>query len=703
MPGFARIANGVGQAVAAILSGNYAVIISIALVSLFPVYSGYFSLKYDNIAFDLPMHYFMGEQLAKGEMPVWFDTWNMGFPLQSIFCWGIFSSIFMFFAGINSPDASILHFELVFFIALSGLSFYKLLGYFKNLSRDTACFLSCAYMLSGFTLGSSQWMFYLSGMALLPLCIYFLLQLLRQKNLKYALYFPVSYLVFFTNTHVFLSVTGSYLLACIFGFQLWHFSRQKHHDNHFGRLPWLYPVLSLILLVLLCLPPVYYSLQLFPYLNRSTPITIDEVVFQSDYMHPGALVTLFLPHAALRWPLENTEGMMQSVYTGLLTPLLFLLAIKRTYQKPDAANIVIFTSVLFFLFLSFGHYLPLRSMMNYLPGFSYFRHPALFRLFFIGLMLVFIARNLKGTFLECFFEGDTKKLLWIYIPIVLLISIAGIATGAAGMENIWKGSLTEMVKQAEAPLLLVSGGLIQLLLLMLMLWIYHSKPAFLMRILILDLMLNGLFCLPFNTISSHSIGHLVSVLSPVEGNPVQQESPSEVKSFFTEPDGTRWEHHNCCVKKISTDIDIYNPLTGGEINKFLNDSTRKNLLAGQPVIFMGGNDAETNKRIISVTTQQPALIAGRVNENAGGNLVVQQMNFPGWKIYINDKEVPVARSSDMPFVSANVILRPGDRVKAEYRKPFLVFWAVVLNLLIFITLIWGLSGKFYQRLIPFIC
>lgn len=703
VPGPARIANGLVRMMASILSGNYLVIISVAFLCLFPVYSGYFSLKYDNIAFDLPMHYFMGEQIAKGELPVWFHTWNMGFPLQSVFCWGVFSSIFLFFSGLNAPDASILHAELVFFIALAGISFYKLMKYFAPLNRDLACFLACAYMLSGFTFGSSQWMFYLSGMALLPLCIYFLLQLIKEKSLKYVLLFPVSYLVFFTNTHVFLSITGSYILAAIFIFRVWMVYRENRVAGINPQKVWYRTAASILFLVLLCLPPVFYSIELLPFLNRSTPITVDEVVFQSDFMHPGGLITLFLPQAALKWQIENTEGMMQSVYTGLLTPLLYLLAIKRSKPKFDAANKLLAGGALFFLLLSFGHYLPLRELMNYLPGFAYFRHPGLFRLLFIGFMLVFIGRNVSGNLRDSLFSMDAGRMLRVYVPVVLVIILVSIGIGAVGLTGAWKGSVVETIKQADTGSLLFAGGILQLFILGAVFMAYHRRPGLLAPLLIFDLMVNGLFCLPFNTVSSHSINHLVSILSPVAGNPIQTESPSNVKSFFIEPNGTQWEHYNCCEKKISADVDIYNPLTGAGINTFLRDTTRKKTIGGQPVIFLSGVDSGSNKNLFVVQQQEPTLLSARALESAAGTLVVQQMNFPGWKIFKNNLEIPVLDNTKTPFVSADITLSKGDIITAKYRKPSLAIWAWLLNGVVLITLLGGLLYKFVSRLMPFIC
>lgn len=691
-----------GRVIAALLASDYLIIVSVAALCLFPVYSGYFSLKYDNITFDLPIHYFMGEQIVSGDLPIWFNTWNMGFPLQSVFCWGVFSTIFLSFSRINFPDPSIFHMELVFFIALAGITFFKLLKNFGTPDRKMALLLACTYMLSGFTFGSSQWIFYLSGMALMPLCIYFLLQLLKKKTLKYAILFPVSYLVLFTNTHVFMSIVCTYIIAGIVAFHTLY----SYRNSSLSFFPFIkkygYPAAAFLLLFFICMPPIWYSLELLPYLDRNTPITRDTVVFQSNFMHPAGLITLALPQAAVKWQMANTEGLMQSVYMGILTPLLAMLAIRRFFGAPDATNKILFIVSLFFLLVSFGHLLPLREVLNFLPGFSYFRHPGLFRLFFIAFLLVFIARSSNGNLSETLYNEKNRKMIRYYGGAFLLVILAGLVTSVFSLDGMWKGSLTETIKEADSQTLLLVSSLVQLCLLtgMGIAWRYRSKLV--MPLIYFDLMLNGLLCLPFHTISSIKLDHLFEVLAPVKGNPIQQESPSLVKSYFTDKNGTRWEHYNSCIKKVSTDVDIYNPLMGAKVNEFLQDTAKRRIAEGQPLLFFYGLKPSQNAEILSVTEQKPTTVKATINGVVNDTLCLQQMNFPGWKLYKNETEVPVLKNNGNPYVFAKMELKAGDTVSFIYKKPSLVLWSLVLNGLVLLTVLVALLNKIRYKLMPFI-
>ena len=702
MQGRAGIISIAGQMIARLLASNYMIIASVAALCLFPVYSGYFSLKYDNIAFDLPIHYFLGEQIVSGEMPIWFNTWNMGFPMQSVFCWGVFSTIFLSFASFNFPDPSIFHFELVFFVALSGMTFYKLLKHFGSTNRQMALVLACTYMLSGFTFGSSQWIFYLSGMALMPLCIYFLLQLLNTKRLKYAWLFPVSYLVLFTNTHIFMSIVCTYIIAGMVVFHAIYAYQKTELDFYPFLRTAAIPFVSFILLIIICLPPIWYSLELLPYLERSSPIIRDRVVFQSNFMHPAGLITLALPQAAIKWQIENTEGMMQSVYMGILTPILAVLAIRRFFYVPDAINKVLVIVFIFFLLVSFGHFLPLRQALNFLPGFAYFRHPGLFRLFFIGFLLVFIARSTKGDLSEILYNENNRKIIQYAGAVFLLVILSALVSGALGLIGWWKGSLTETIKEMDSQTLLFMSSLVQLFLLLCLGLAWRNRSNLLRPLVFFDLMLNGLLCLPFHTISSIKLDHLSSILMPVKGDPVQSESPSSVLSYFIDANGTRWEHYNASIKKVSADVDMYNPLMGAKVNAFLQDTSLRKMADGQPLVFFRGFDPSANADLIAVTEQKPASIRAKMFAPVNDTLCIQQMNFPGWKVYKNKTEVPILENTGTPYVSAKMELNKGDTVSVIYQKPWLVFWSLLLNGVVYFTLLLALIFKFRYKLMPFI-
>ena len=182
----------------------------------------FFSLRNDVVAIEYPIQHFISEGLRNGEFPTWFNTWAMGFPLQSVLSWGVYSTPQMLIGLLFDSNIYVLHVEFIFFIMASGCVMYKLIKTHFIIDKNLSLLLACCYMLSGFTVGSSQWLLYITCMTFIPLVIYCLLSLLKTPSLKYSILFATSFFLLFTNVHIYLTVASSYIL--IF-FLIGHFTR----------------------------------------------------------------------------------------------------------------------------------------------------------------------------------------------------------------------------------------------------------------------------------------------------------------------------------------------------------------------------------------------------------------------------------------------------------------------------------------------
>src|SRR6185295_11407845 len=111
------------------------------------------ALKNDIVSLEYPINYFISQSIHNGEMPYWFNTWGLGFPLQSNLTWGLFSSPQMFFCAAFDYNIYTLHIEFIFFILLAGWGMYYLLQRWFLNDRRIALMLSICYMLSGFMVG----------------------------------------------------------------------------------------------------------------------------------------------------------------------------------------------------------------------------------------------------------------------------------------------------------------------------------------------------------------------------------------------------------------------------------------------------------------------------------------------------------------------------------------------------------------------
>src|SRR5437868_6960318 len=85
------------------------------------------AMKNDVVALEYPINHFISQCIHNGEWPLWFNTWGMGFPLQSNLTWGVFSTPQLAFGTIFNYDIVALHIEFMFYILLAGWSMFYLL------------------------------------------------------------------------------------------------------------------------------------------------------------------------------------------------------------------------------------------------------------------------------------------------------------------------------------------------------------------------------------------------------------------------------------------------------------------------------------------------------------------------------------------------------------------------------------------------
>jgi hypothetical protein len=171
------------------------------------------AMKNDVVALEYPINHFISQCIRTGEWPYWFNTWGMGFPLQSNITWSIFSTPQLLFSSLFNYDIYALHAEFMFFILLAGCGMYYLLNRFVVRDTRLAQLLSIAYMLSGFMVGSTQWMLYITVAGFIPLFLSGLLHLLEKPSLRFALLTAVLYTLMFTSVYAALNIITTYGIA----------------------------------------------------------------------------------------------------------------------------------------------------------------------------------------------------------------------------------------------------------------------------------------------------------------------------------------------------------------------------------------------------------------------------------------------------------------------------------------------------------
>ncbi len=668
----------------------------LAAVVCFPVYCGFFALKHDFMAFDWPIHFFTGKAFQQGIFPIWLDSWNFGFPLQSVFSWNVFSTIFQSVAGFSGGSLWWLQAEWCFFIGLGGVGFLKLLRLFSFSHTFNNVLFAATYMLSGAVMGASQWMFYLSALGLFPLCIYFLIRLLQQPSFRYALLFPVSFYVAIAHVHVFFGLILCYILFFISVVKVFILlqpllvrcvSKILSKGYSAKQLPaspfyWQWLFFAAGLLFILIVPVLHYSLELLPYLLRSSAASMQPVFAQSNYLHPLSISTLFVPLAQVKAVFPNTEPLFQHLYLGLAFPLLAILTLSGRYAThAQKAVLVGFASILFFLF-AFGHLTPFYKLYQLFPGMAFFRHSGLLRLFAIGFALIGLAIVFHKTDLLTLLHQYRR--LWslvVLVPVVFALAWGVAHTGLSGFSYFGSfGQNHWLVISA-----VVQAGLVALL------FIAKFSRVALRSVLLFDICLQALMLMPVHTLSSYSVAGVEKLLAVERHNFRKAIPPGQISDVITDYKGNKWLHNAVFTGSVSHETDKGNPLTLKAIDLLFKDSVRVDSMSFQSMVLPGNAGVEL--------ARQPGKLTIRLLKNMD-SVGILQATFPGWKVKYDgmDAVVPGGKS---PWVSLSGQNIPANaEVTFYYHKPWLIFAACFGHLVVIFTTIYGLYTKFTKSKHP---
>ncbi|OSZ77330.1 hypothetical protein CAP36_13060 [Chitinophagaceae bacterium IBVUCB2] len=657
-------------------------IISVAgLLAFAPVSFMLKALKNDIIALEYPINHFISQSIHNGEIPYWFNTWGMGFPLQSNLTWGIFSTPQILFSSLFNYNIYTLHIEFMFFVLLAGWGMFYLLQ--KHILKDqklSQLFAIC-YMLSGFVVGSTQWLLYITAAAFIPLVISCLLSLLHTPSLRNSIQFAIVYTLMFTSVYAAFNIITSYSLIVFV--LIWFLFFEKEKNKRPSRIKYL--GVAAFFTLLFCLPCVYFTTEVLQHIGRGSSIASDTGFFNSNYLHPASLSNLLLPFSSVKMGFLNTEGTMLDSYMGLLIILLLPLSIWRVIKEKNKSSIFILFTAVLFLLISFGEMTPIRNLLNIFPGFAYFRNPAIFRLYFIIAIIIFTANTFRyKNFTELFIKAPESKAIYRTAYLLLAVSLFVGALHINALQNISFSNLTIFIKNITYHNSLFISAIIQIFFLIAILVLLKIKrTALLNLVLIFDLIINTLICTPFFSVSSSSIAEVSAILHPTNGFPVQSIKPADVAVSYIDNKGNTWNNVNIFRKEISTRDSYRGPLT---LNNFYSDSSAaiaKEVKTENSILLI---ESDSTKNTINLLVQRPTFIKALVYSQDSSVLTVQQNYYKGWRSFYNKKEVEII-ADNRPGMS--IIIPKGEGVvEFKYERKSVWLAAFALHLIVVIFLVW---------------
>ena len=352
------------------------------------------------------------------------------------------------------------------------------------------------------------------------------------------------------------------------------------------------------------------------------------------------------------------------------------------------------TTAVLFLLISFGEITPIRNALNILPGFSYFRNPAIFRLYFLTSLIIFLAILLRNKhFSELFSFKTTQQAKIIHFTIWILITIF-ILTFLINFQHINSvpfSSLTLFIKDISFGQTILISSIIQLIILLILLLTVKTRRLGIAKlILTADLIINTLICTPFFSVSSYSISEVHRIFHSVPGFPIQDARLTEVSATYTDEKMNTWNNLNIFKKQVSSNESYRGPLTLKYFYLRPADSSQRKKAFNKKMVF-----AENDSTLVSIhlLIQKPTHIRASVNLAEPAFFIVMQNYYPGWKAWYNNNKVEFV-NDDKPGMTIAVPKGEGI-IDFRYERKGVWLSALLLHLITFGFLF--LKGFYFIR------
>lgn len=658
-----------------------ALLIGAIIILAYTPLSGFlFGLKNDAFTDYFPPKFFLSETLKEGHLALWNPYLNFGFPVYGDMNIGYWNPITWIVAGTVGYNVYSFTLEVIFYLILSGIGFYKLTGIWKwpPVVRINS---ALSYACCGFFVGHLQHFNWISSMAWFPLLLFFFLQYLAEGNRKHWVGFALLTYLFFTAAHPGIIIGAFYFSAILVLYDILRLRNNVAERNSYVKRVLLLTITGIIVLA----GPVFAYAEVLPNVNRG------EKLLFSETGEPSGLqtwISLLVPLASTKNDqLFNSDISMRNQYLGLITLVFSILSFRKKNFKEYPQWITI---AIFFFLLCSGTFLS-QLLYAILPGIGYVRLLGEYTTFSLFGSIV-----LAGFAFDQYLKSDqtlnVKKILTaIRILLVFLLVFAISASVYTKKSLVFspvsaegatvRSGLKHFIDSISFYDAIALQSFFQLIILYFLNRKMRENKNVLLRWIAIDLVLATLLNLPFTG---------VGMRSPSEIQQLIQNS-SEKKSTVNISGSIAVQQLNDSLeKKVIGDARWYQHAPGNVVRinyplilKAAEDhykSERKLLTDQLPFIF---TLPQENENKLELRQFSPGKILLSADFNVQTEIVVQQMNYKGWQLKINGEKSDFNLSA-VEFQTFSVP-KGRSEIELEFKKPaivFLLFYsAIVFSLL----------------------
>ena len=357
------------------------------IISLYPILSLNYTMKWDNVDQFYPYRDFISTQLHEFKFPLWNPYINYGYPFYTDPQSAVFYPITLFFCALLSYSVGTLNIEWLFHIIIAFIGLYLFL-ISRKVKVDVSVFTAILFCCCGVFVSNAQHLTWIISISWLPWIFYFYYKCWNCKNI----WSPIGMAIV-----CFFALTGGYpvFLIIIFYLLFIHFIITnfvfiiKGNFKTCARV-FIYFILSSFIFLILTAPYIYSWLSIMPYISRGSSLS-----YEAASVNPfsfQAFITLIYPlSSAADFGFFKTDLSMNNGFIGTFVISFALLSSLKILKVKSYQWL--FTAIVFLL-ISVGNNLPVHKFLyEYIPGFNMFRHPSIFRVFFMFFSIIFFAEN----------------------------------------------------------------------------------------------------------------------------------------------------------------------------------------------------------------------------------------------------------------------------------------------------------------------
>lgn len=648
-----------------------------ALLFLWPLSFQLLSFKNDALTYYYPVRTLISDALQHAELPLWTPYINMGYPLHADFQSGAWNPFVWLFGFATGYPLAAMHYECILYFSLAGMGMYLLAREF-GASTLMAGIVGISFQFSGFMIDSIQFFTCISSVCWIPYIYLYFVKTLKERLWKNpALLSLFLAFLLLCGYPAFLIITG-YLLLLYLLFFIWQHKKQK--------ISWLSLCIrlgfSLFLFLLLCAPALMSYYQHLPYISRGGGQTLE--IVQQNSMNPATTLSLLFPFsAAAPDAFLHSELLMRTIYIGVV-PLSFLLLIIFQPYGPSKRKALIYIGLaIAMLLMAFGKHFFFRELaFDILPGMDMFRHPGLFRVYFIFFSLLAILTRFPTIPASQVSLKKVALILSVISGALLLISIYLRLSGSV----IYLPFSKPFFNAAGFWQRIGIESLFVIFISLLIFWTFQKWPAkYILVILVLDLFVSTQIHLAVTGVGAKSYSAIVASLNrnptlfPIpESSSIAENSIGSTDSLFEA--GSRMPFR----KLVGRNAYFITPGNLKMQEDFYSSAIRDSIFK-RPLISL-----ISNKEPGTVTYLGANKIEGKISAPSPDSILLLQNHYPNWKAFVDGKEISISTAA-ICFMSI-----PVESGHHEFRfiyDPPYLHWMIWLPLsgLLIIFLAWKLS------------